>query len=314
MAADLAAVMEVNQLSGVVNLGILEARGISFQEGIRCFRRALGDRMVYFPTPDFSDVAPGFAERMAEDLERKVEAGACGLKIFKELGLRHKDADGNLIPVDDPRLDPLWAKAGELGVPVLIHTADPVAFFRPLDENNERWEELQLHPDWHFGQPEFPDHDTLLAQRNRVIGRHANTTFIGAHLGNYPENLTYADSCLDRYPNFYVDTTARIGEIGRHPADEVRAFFIKHQDRVIFGTDLTLGWDAFEAKDQEDMAELKRFYDAHWRFFETNEWQIEYPGFPIAGRWKVDGIGLPDGVLQKLYFRNAQRLIPGLEG
>jgi predicted TIM-barrel fold metal-dependent hydrolase len=306
--------MEVNQLSGVVNLGILEARGISFQEGIRCFRRALGDRMVYFPTPDFSDVAPGFAERMAEDLERKVEAGACGLKIFKELGLRHKDADGNLIPVDDPRLDPLWAKAGELGVPVLIHTADPVAFFRPLDENNERWEELQLHPDWHFGQPEFPDHDTLLAQRNRVIGRHANTTFIGAHLGNYPENLTYADSCLDRYSNFYVDTTARIGEIGRHPADEVRAFFIKHQDRVIFGTDLTLGWDAFEAKDQEDMAELKRFYDAHWRFFETNEWQIEYPGFPIAGRWKVDGIGLPDGVLQKLYFRNAQRLIPGLEG
>jgi uncharacterized protein len=314
MAADLAAVMEVNQLSGVVNLGILEARGISFQEGIRCFRRALGDRMVYFPTPDFSDVAPGFAERMAEDLERKVEAGARGLKIFKGLGLRHKDADGNLIPVDDPRLDPLWAKAGELGVPVLIHTADPVAFFRPLDENNERWEELQLHPDWHFGQPEFPDHDTLLAQRNRVIGRHANTTFIGAHLGNYPENLTYADSCLDRYPNFYVDTTARIGEIGRHPADEVRAFFIKHQDRVIFGTDLTLGWDAFEAKDQEDMAELKRFYDAHWRFFETNEWQIEYPGFPIAGRWKVDGIGLPDGVLQKLYFRNAQRLIPGLEG
>jgi hypothetical protein len=314
MAATLAAIMEANHLSGVVNLGILEAQGIPFQEGMRCFREALGSDMVYFPSPDFSDTAPGFGERMAEDVERKVEAGACGLKIFKELGLRHKDADGNLIPVDDPRLDPLWAKAGELGVPVLIHTADPVAFFGPLDGKNERWEELQLHPDWHFGQPEFPDHDTLLAQRNRVIERHANTTFIGAHLGNYPENLTYVDSCLDRYPNFHVDTTARIGEIGRHPAHEARAFFIKHQDRVIFGTDLTLGWDTFVAKGQEDMAELKCFYDAHWRFFETSEQQIEYPGFPIAGRWKVDAIGLPDGVLQKLYFRNVQRLIPGLPG
>jgi predicted TIM-barrel fold metal-dependent hydrolase len=133
--------------------------------------------------------------------------------MFKELGLRHKDAQGQLIPVDDARLDSLWAKAGELGVPVLIHTADPVAFFQPLDEENERWDELLLHPDWYFGGPEFPDHDTLLAQRNRVLERHPSTIFIGAHLGNYPEDLAYVDGCLDRYPNFFVDTTARIGEI-----------------------------------------------------------------------------------------------------
>jgi len=307
-----AEVMEANHIVRVANVGVLWVFGIPFEEGMRAFHKALGNRMVYFPTPDFSDTAPGFGERMAEDLERKVEAGACGLKIFKELGLRHKDADGNLIPVDDPRLDPLWAKAGELGVPVLIHTADPLAFFQPLDENNERWEELQEHPDWHFGRPEFADHDTLLAQRNRVIERHPDTIFIGAHLGNYPENLAYADACLDRYPNFYVDTAERIGEIGRHPSEEVRAFFLKHQDRVLFGTDLMLARKLLDERSPKDLAGCKRFYDAHWRFFETDERQIEYPSFPFQGRWTVDAINLPDEVLEKLYLRNAQRLIPGL--
>jgi predicted TIM-barrel fold metal-dependent hydrolase len=307
-----AEVMEANHIIKVVNAGVLWVFGIPFEEGMRAFRKALGDRMVYFPTPDFNDTSPGFGERMAEDLERKVEAGARGLKIFKELGLRHKDADGNLIPVDDPRLDPLWAKAGELGVPVLIHTADPLAFFQPLDENNERWEELRDHPDWYFGGPEFPDHDTLLAQRNHVIERHPDTIFIGAHLGNYPENLAYVDACLDSYPNFYVDTTERIGEIGRHPPEKVRAFFLKHQDRVLFGTDLMLGWGLLSERYLKDIVECERFYDAHWRFFETDERQIEYPSFPFQGRWTVDAINLPDEVLEKLYLRNAQRLIPGL--
>jgi len=307
----LAEIMEANGLGKVVNLGILEALDIPFEEGMRAFQKALGERMVIFTTPNFRDNAPGFGQRMAEDLERKIGAGALGLKIFKELGLRHRDADGDLIAVDDPRLDPLWAKAGELGVPVLIHTADPVAFFQPLDEDNERREELQEHPKWHFGGPGFPDHDTLLGQRNRVIERHPSTTFIGAHLGNYPENLAYVDGCLDRYSNFHVDTSARIGEIGRHPAREARAFFLKHQDRVIFGTDLTINWNDAE-EDEQDMAAYRRFYDHHRHFFETDERQIEYPGFPIQGRWTVDAIGLPDEVLEKLYVRNAQRLIPGL--
>jgi predicted TIM-barrel fold metal-dependent hydrolase len=311
IAQVMADIMDANNLIGVANLGILERRGIAFEEGMRTFRKKLGDRMVYLTTPDFGDTSPGFGERMAEDLERKVEAGACVLKIFKDLGLRYTDADGKLIPVDDPRLDPLWARAGELDVPVLIHTADPVAFFRPLDEKNERWDELQRHPDWHFGRPEFPDHDTLLTQRNRAIERHPNTTFIGAHLGNYPENLAYVAACLKRYPNFYVDTSARIGEIGRHRTRKARAFFIKHQDRVLFGTDLVLGWNPLKDVEasQAILAELKRSYDAHWRFFETKERQIEYPGYPIQGRWKVDAINLPDDVLDKLYVRNAQRLL-----
>jgi hypothetical protein len=314
MGETLLQIMEANNLSRVVNLGFLERLGVPYQEGMRAFEKVLGDRMSYFPAPDFHDVSPGFGRRMAEELERKVEAGACGLKIFKELGLRHKDADGNLIPVDDPRLDPLWAKAAELGVPVLIHTADPVAFFQPMDENNELLEELQRRPDWRFCSPEFPDHDTLLAQRNRVIERHPDTTFIGAHLGNYPEDLAYVDACLDRYANFNVDTSARIGAIGRHPVEEVRAFFLKHQDRVVFGTDLILGSNGLvdrRAK-QAGIERVKRNYDGHWRFFETRDRQMQYPSFPVTGRWKVDAIGLPDEVLQKLYFRNAQRLTPGL--
>jgi hypothetical protein len=304
--------METNGIGSVVNLGILEALGIPFSEGMSAFRTALGHRLVYFPSPDFADTSPGFGERMATEFERKVEAGACGLKIFKELGLRHTDADGRLIAVDDPRLGPLWAKAGELGVPVLIHTADPLAFFQPLDRKNERWEELQRHPEWHFGTAEFPEHDTLLAQRNRVVERHPDTILIGAHLGNYPEDLNYVDDCLDRYPNLHVDTSGRIGEIGRHPVQKVRDFFLKHQDRVIFGTDIIHGWDAFQGLGREERLVAKRFYQAHWRFFETEEQSIEYPGYPRQGAWKVDAIGLPDTVLEKLYFRNAHRLIPGL--
>jgi predicted TIM-barrel fold metal-dependent hydrolase len=304
--------MDANNLCRVANLGMLERTGVPFDKAIRSYRNALGERMVYFPSPDFRDVSAGFGQRMAHDLERKVEAGARGLKVFKDLGLRHRDADGLLIAVDDARLDPLWAKAGELGVPVLIHVADPVAFFQPLTPSNERWDELQLHPNWHFCRPGFPDHDTLLEQRNRVIERHPNTAFIGAHLGNYPEDLTYVDSCLDRYPNFYVDTSARIGEIGRHPAAESRAFFLKHQDRVLFGYDLvlhTVGADEREAY----LAGIQERYDLHWRFFESDACQIEYPGYPIQGRWKVDAIDLPHDVLEKLYIGNALRLIPGLQ-
>ena len=311
-ASFMAQAMAENHLSRLVNLGSLEALDVPFEHGMAAFRIVLGARMAYFAAPDFSDTKLGFGERMAEELAWKVAAGARGLKVFKELGLRHRDSDGRLISVDDERLDPLWAKAGELAVPVLIHVADPAAFFEPLDERNERCEELQVHPDWHFGAREFPRHDALLAERNRVIERHPGTIFIGAHLGNYPENLAYVDLCLDRYRNLFVDTSARIGEIGRHPAEEARAFFEKHQDRILFGSDLVRGWRGPEdvAAQGADLARIHRFYEAHWRFFESDEQQIAHPGFPIQGRWRVDGLGLPAGVLDKLYVDNAKRLIP----
>jgi hypothetical protein len=301
--------MAANHLTHVVNLGMLERLGIPVDEGLPALRDVLGSRMVYFATPDFGDVGPGFGERMADELSRKVALGAGGLKIFKDLGLRHRDATGRLIPVDDPRLDPLWARAGALDVPVLIHTGDPLAFFQPLDERNERREELRLNPDWHFGKPGFTGHDELLAQRNRVLERHPGTRFIGAHLGGYPERLDFVVDCLNHYANFYVDTSARIGEIGRHPVAETRAFFIEYQDRILFGTDLVLRGQ--EAR-RPGLDRRTPFYDSHWEFFETDARQIEYPGYPIQGRWRVDGIDLPGGVLDKLYVRNARRLIPAL--
>jgi predicted TIM-barrel fold metal-dependent hydrolase len=301
--------MEANGLAKVVNLGTFEALGIPFREGTKAFRSIVGDRIIHFATPDFDDVAPGFGLRMADELERKVSLGARGLKIFKELGLRYRDHSSELIAVDDVRLDPLWDRAGSLGVPVLIHTADPLAFFLPLDESNERSLELSLNPEWHFAGPEFPEHDALLAQRNRVVERHPTTVFIGAHLGNYAERLDYVDDCLTRYPNFYVDISARISEIGRHPRKQAGDFFVKHQDRVIFGTDLTMGWDEVSS----DPLWLKQFYDAHWRFFETRDQQVEYPVYPVMGDWKVDCLGLPESCLTKLYVANAETIIPGLK-
>jgi hypothetical protein len=303
--------MDDNGVEVAVNLGTLEFLDLPYQEGMAVYNRVLGDRMVYFPTPDFRDTSPGFGERMAQDLALKVGRGARGLKISKELGLHHKDSEGGLIPVDDPRLDPLWATAGELGVPVLIHIADPVAFFQPLDESNERWEELQEHPDWYFGGPEFPDHDTLLEQRNRMIGHHPDTVFIGAHLGNYSEDLDYVRACLERYPNLNVDTSARIAEIGRHPVEKARSLFIDFQDRILFGTDIVLGWEVFGDWYPSDRPSFRRFFDNHWRFFETSDRQIDHP-FPIQGRWKVNAIELPADVLDKLYAGNARRLVPGL--
>ncbi len=308
MAPALAEAMEANHVSRVVNAGTIEGLGLPFEPSMRAFRDVLGNRIAYFSTPDWSNPSPGFGQRMAEDLERKIEGGARGLKIFKELGLRHRDAEGQLIPVDDRRLDPLWARAGELGAPVLIHTADPVSFFEPLDEKNENRAELQKYPEWYFGGPEFPKRDELLQQFSRMIGRHPGTTFIGAHVGHYSENLDYVDACLERYPNYYVDTTARIAQLGRQPVDKVRAFFVKHQDRVIFGTDLTLGWEVFELMEPAP-DQIKRFYDVHWRFFETEDRQFDHP-IALEGDWKVNAIGLPEDVLHKLYYGNVLRLIP----
>jgi hypothetical protein len=310
----LAEIMDANNLIGVINLGVLESEGIPFEEGMRAFRKVLGERMVYFPAPDFGDVSPGFGERMADELERKVEAGAGGLKIFKNLGLHCRDTAGNLIPVDDPRLDPLWARAGELGVPVLIHSSDVLAHFQPLDENNEQREALTRFPDWHVYGDQFPGHDVLLEQRNRVIERHPDTTFIGAHVGGYGENLAFVDAWLDRYPNFFVDTSASIVQLGRHPTEEVGAFFTRHQDRILFGSDIVLG--TFADEDEGRPWEFKRIgydYGLLRCFYETNDRQIRHPGYPVFGNWLVNGIGLPQEVLEKLYVGNAQRLIPALK-
>ena len=263
-------------------------------------------RFVVFASVDYDNWAadPQFGETEARRLRESAAAGARGLKIWKVLGLRARDAQGRLIPIDDPRLDPLWATAGELGLPVMIHVADPVAFFQPLDRHNERWEELHAHPDWHFfptrprghlDDPGFPSFAELMEQFANLLLRHPATTFIGAHVGCNAEDLDWVGRMLDACPNFYVDIAARLAELGRKPYS-TRDFFLRYQDRILFGTDAPA--DA-------------GMYRLHYRFLETRDEYFPYGigDRPGQGRWRIYGLGLPDDVLRKVYLDNARRVI-----
>ncbi|MFG0254532.1 MAG: amidohydrolase family protein [Rhodopirellula sp. JB053] len=241
----------------------------------------------------------GFAERTAQELRSAVKHGVSGLKIFKRFGLGYRNPDGSLVKIDDPRWDPIWAVCGELGIPVIIHTADPAAFFEPIDATNERWEELSRHPDWSFYGDEYPSRKELLEARNRVIARHPETQFIGAHIANNAEDLRTVSQWLERYPNLWVEPASRISELGRQPYTS-RDFMIRHADRILFGTDGP--WPE------------KRLH-FYWRFFETRDEYFDYSekSPPPQGLWHIYGIDLPDNVLRKIYFENAARLIPGVK-
>ena len=244
---------------------------------------------------------PDFPRRIARALRAARDKGASGLKIFKRFGLRYRNADGSLIEIDDPRWNPIWETCGQLGMPVLMHIADPAAFFLPIDETNERWEELHRRPEWGFYDLDggLPGRDSLLAARNRVFSRHPQTIFIGAHLANNPEDLQMVAKWLEQYPNLYVEIASRIGELGRQPYS-ARKFFIKHADRILFGTDGP--WPP------ERVA-------LYWRFLETFDEYFPYSekAFPPQGFWNIYGIGLPDDVLEKIYFQNAARIVPGVQ-
>ena len=204
-----------------------------------------------------------------------------------------------MIKIDDPRFDPIWETCGELKLPIIIHTGDPAAFFDPITPRNERFEELFRHPGWSFHGDQFPSRSELLDARNRVIKKHRHTQFIGAHMGGNPEDLKTVSQWLDEYPNLVVEISSRIGELGRQPRT-ARRFIMKYQDRVLFGTD-------------GPWPEQRLHY--YWRFLETED---EY--FPYAekepqpqGQWFIYGINLPDEVLEKIYFKNALRLLPDFE-
>jgi predicted TIM-barrel fold metal-dependent hydrolase len=241
---------------------------------------------------------PDFARRTAMQLSRAKEQGASGLKVFKEFGLELKNPDGSRVAIDDPRWGPIWQACGELGLPVLIHTADPAAFFTPIDETNERWEELHRRPEWSFHGDEFPAREELLAALMRVVARHPQTVFVAAHVANSAEDLPAASERLDRYPNLYFDIASRISELGRQPYT-ARKFFVQYADRILFATDGP--WP-------EERVHL------YWRFLETYDEYFPYSEkeFPPQGFWNIYGIGLPDDVLRKVYSESASRLIPGV--
>ena len=274
-------------------------------------------RIAVFTTPDFRLVVrrPDYGAAMAEQLSEARRLGAIGLKITKGLGLGYRAHDGvHLLAVDDHGLDPLFERAGALGMPVAIHCGDPKAFWKPATPDNERWDELQAHPEWSFAGAGVPSWQELYDAFERLVARHPKTTFIGVHFGNDPEDPDNVARMLDRHPNLMIDTAARVPEIGRHPQEKMRRFYAKYQDRVLFGTDTGIG------ADQEDMmygsngatpptrADEVRFFTQTWRYFETPDRQLESPT-PIQGRWTIDGVGLPPDVLRKIYFDNAVRVL-----
>ena len=268
------------------------------QQHLDHFKQPAPDRFTIFGGVDWTMWAEQghlFPEWAAGRLREQARRGAQGLKIWKPFGLSVRDQHGNLVAIDDRRLDPIWLTAAELDWPVVMHVADPVAFFDPLTETNERWEELQAHPDWHFPSPPFPSFPSILNAFARLIERHPQTTFIGAHVGCYAENLEWVSQLLERCPNFYVDIAARISELGRQPFT-ARRFFMQHADRILFGIDAGPELDT---------------YRVYYRFLETDDEYFNYDTgeIPTQGRWRIYGLHLPDDVLQQVYSRNAERLI-----
>jgi predicted TIM-barrel fold metal-dependent hydrolase len=257
------------------------------------------DRFMVFTQIDWSKIDdPNFAQEMVSQIDDAVARGARGLKVLKDFGLVVRYKSGKLLAVDDPRLDPIWEECGRLGVPVSIHVTDPEAFFHPVDQSNERYEELLEHPDWSFYGPQFPTKEAIIAARDRVFARHPNTTFISLHVGNWPENLDYVSALLDRCPNVMVEFGAREAELGRQPR-RARKFFLQYQDRICFGTDAT---------PSEEM------YRNYFRWLETTDEYFDYWGYPGQGRWEIYGLDLPDQVLEKVYHLNAERVFSQFKG
>ncbi len=283
-----------------MNMGVMVNLSGGSGENIKNIMANINDnypnRFVVFANVDFKGVGiPVWSENAANQLAADVANGAKGLKIFKSLGLRNKDVYGNRIAIDDVRLDPIWAKCGELNIPVLIHAADPKSFWDPMDANNERWLELKTRPNRKRSETNPAPWEQIIAEQHRMIKRHPNTTFINAHMGWFANDLEKLGTLLDEMPNMYVGIGAIIAELGRQPRN-AKKFFIKYQDRILFGKD---SWQPKE-------------FPTYFRVLESDD---EY--FPYYKKyhafWAMYGLDLPDEVLKKVYYKNAQKLIPSLD-
>lgn len=298
----LVAEMDAARVAAMVDLD--GGNGDRLKTHLERFRGPYPDRFSVFASCDWGRHLPydDFGDRMARDLRASVAAGAEGLKVWKELGLTLKDNQDRLIALDDVRLVPLFAAAGELHVPILIHVADPMAFFEPLDAANERYEELIRHPDWHFYGPAFPTFDRLMEQFEHVLERHPDTLFIGAHVASLAEDLGRARGLMKRRPNLVVDIAARTAELGRQPR-ATREFLGEAAGRVVFGLD---DWPA-RARD----------YRVVYRMLETTDEYFPYTSDPDAhpgaqGRWCIYGADVDDTALRALYYETALGILPRL--
>ena len=303
---ELLAVMDRKRLQAMVNLTGGFDSGLA--DAVTKYDRAFPGRFYTFTEPCYSRFKePDYPKVQADAIQRACHDGAKGLKILKTLGLylRENIISGTLVKIDDRRFDPMWDACGQLNVPVAIHVSDPIAFFLPTDRFNERYEELNNHPDWSFYDHDFPSNAELLEARNRVMARHPKTQFVVLHVGNFAENLENVSENLDRFPNMSVDIAARIGELGRQPRS-ARRFFDKYQDRIVFGTDATPHGDKFP---QQVFGGA--LYEIYYRFLESDDEYFDYAPakVPPQGRWKIYGIELGDTVLKKVYYENAAHLL-----
>ncbi len=291
--------------AGVETLVNLDGRwGSEVRANVARLDRALPGRVVTFCHADWSLLAgsggpddPLVVEALTAGLAASAEAGARGLKVWKDLGLGVRDATGALVRPDDPRVVAVIRAAGDLGLPVLIHTADPVAFFDPLDETNERLEELRLQPDWWFGRPGLPTFAELLDALHSLVAACPATTFVGAHVGGHAEDLGAVGAALRRLPNWHVDTGGRLAELGRQPR-AFRRLVEAFPDRVLFGSDCFPPY----------LPEYRRW----WRFLETDDEHFSYVDedeLPHQGRWRISGARLPQSLLRAIYRDNAQRVM-----
>lgn len=257
-------------------------------------KKATPNRLIVFTNLSFAEWdSPDWTANTVKGLEEDVKAGAKGLKIYKNLGFGFKDKNGNFIKIDDPKLDPVWAKCGQLGIPILIHTADPKQFWQEEGYENERWLELLITK--RDRSATDPTWEELINQQHHIFQKHPKTTFIAAHFGWFANDLTHLGKVLDSFPNVNVEFGAIIAELGRQPK-AAKAFFTKYQDRILFGKD---SWVPAE-------------YQTYFRVLETED---EY--FPYHKKyhafWRMYGMGLPDDILKKIYYKNALRIIPGLD-
>lgn len=289
-------VTAMDKMNMKVMVNLSGGSGETISKSAENIKKNYPKRFIVFANIDFKGVGnAGWGEAAAKQLEQDVKNGANGLKIFKSLGLSVKDISGNRVTVDDNRLDPIWKKAGELKIPVLIHTADPKPFWQTMDSLNERWLELATHPNRRRNDTNPAPWETLIEEQHHLFRKHPKTTFIAAHFGWYPNDLGKLGTLMDEIPNMVVEFGAIIAELGRQPR-MAKQFFTKYQDRILFGKD---SWVPDE-------------YATYFRVLETED---EY--FPYHKKyhafWPMYGMGLSDGILKKIYYKNALRIIPGID-
>jgi uncharacterized protein len=286
----------MDRINMKVMVNLSGGSGDALQQSIAALAGRYPKRFVTFANVDLREIDdPGFGERAARQLEQDVKNGAAGLKIFKNLGMTLVDKSGKRVPTDDPRLDPIWRKAGELGIPVLIHTGEPIAFWQPVDKYNERWLELTQFPQRGRTDPKFASFEQTMREQHNLFRKHPRTKFIAAHLGWYGHDLAFLGKLLDELPNVYTEIGAVLHELGRQPR-AARAFLIKYQDRVLMGKDI---WNPDE-------------FATYFRVLETDDEYFDYYRKRHAF-WKMYGLGLPDAVLEKLYYKNTLKVIPAID-